>query len=189
MAVITISRQLGSAGDYIADLVASSLSYRLVSKQSIIMEAQRRGTIDARAVNRIGEWKPSLLDRFDRHTSHAIYEMRSILREEASEGSAVILGLCGNIELKERSDILRVRIIADTETRISRIRQENGVDRAQAIGMLKQSDKERSNYAKHFFLIDISNPELYDIVINTSRISSDAAARLIEQIARRFSSH
>lgn len=189
MAVITISRQLGSAGDYIAGLVASSLSYKLVNKQSIIMEARRRGTIDPKTVDRIGEGKPSLLDRFDRNMSHTVYEIRSILRDEASEGNAVIVGRCGNIELKDRSDILRVRIIADTEIRISRISQENGIDRVQAIKMLKQSDRERSNYARHFFFIDHSNPELYDIVINTSRISPDAAARLIGQAARQFSSH
>ena len=52
--------------------------------------------------------------------------------------------------------------------------------------MLKQSDKERSEYVKHFFLVDPSDPELYDIVINTSRILPDAAARLIVQAARRM---
>ena len=184
MAVITISRQLGSSGDYIASLVASMLSYKLVSKQSIIMEAQRRGMIESDAADGVGEGKPPLLERFIRNKSRAVYAMRSILREAAMEGNSVIVGRGGNMELKERSDLLRIRIIADSETRSTRLRQERGVDRSQASRMLKQSDKERLEYVKHFFLVDLSDPGLYDIVINTSRISPDASARLIVQAAR-----
>jgi len=184
MAVITISRQLGSAGDYIASLVASVLSCKLVNKQSIIVEAQRRGMIEPGSADEIGEKKPPLLERFIKHKSQAVYAMRSILREAAIGGNVVIVGRGGNVELKERSDTLNVRIIAHRETRIDRVRQEYEVDKVQAMKMLKQSDKERSEYVKHFFLVDSSDPGLYDIVINTSRISPDAAARLIARAAR-----
>jgi cytidylate kinase len=184
VAVITISRQMGSDGDYIADLLASMLSYNLVNKQSIIMEAHRRGMIDQKTVNGIGEGKPPLLERFIKHKSQAVYAMRSIMREAVSEGNAVVVGRGGNIELKDRADLLKVRIIAPLETRIARTRQESGMDRAQAVKMLKQSDKEQTEYVRHFFLADCSDPELYDIVINTGRISPDAAARLIVQLVR-----
>jgi cytidylate kinase len=184
MAVITISRQLGSAGDYIAGLVASMMSYKLVNKQSIIMEAQRRGLMDTEAANEIGEGRPTLLERFDKNRSRAFYAMRSILREAANEDNAVIVGRGGHVELRDQTDVLNVRIIAHFETRIARIIQENGMERTEAARMLKQSDKERCKYVKHFFLVDCSDPELYDIVINTSKISPDAAARLIVQAAR-----
>ncbi len=186
MAVITISRQLGSAGDYIAGLVASAMSYKLVNKQSLVMEAQRRGEITSEIADEIGEGKPSLLGRFDRNRSQAVYAMRSILRDMASEGNVVIVGRGGHIELKDRTDLLRVRIIADLEIRISRIEREDGVGRTQAIKMLKKSDKERCEYTKHFFLADCSDPEFYDMTINTSRILPEAAARLIQQAARQF---
>ena len=113
--------------------------------------------------------------------------MRSIMREAVIEGNAVVVGRGGHIELKDRVDLLKVRIIAPLDTRIARIRRENGIERTQAIKMLKQSDKERSKYVKHFFLVDCSNPELYDMVINTDRISPDAAARLIVQAMRQIS--
>ena len=184
MAVVTISRQMGSAGDYIANMLASTLSYGLVNKQSIIMEAQGRGVIASEIADGIGEGKPPLLERFIKTRSEAVYAMRSILREAAMEGNAVIVGRGGNMELKERKDVLNVRIIADVEARTARVIQERGLDKGQAAKTLKQSDKERSEYVKHFFLVDPSDPELYDIVINTSRISPDAAARLIVQAAR-----
>ena len=186
MAVITISRQLGSAGDYIASLVASMLSYKLVNKQNIIMAGRKRGTIDPEIANEIGEGKPSLLERFCKNRSRAVYAVRSIMRELADEGNAVILGRGGSVELKNRADVLKIRIISSFEIRIARLRQENEMDRIQAIKTLKRSDKERSEYVKHFFLVDCSDPELYDLVINTDRILPDAAAGLIVQAARQI---
>jgi len=188
MAVITISRQLGSAGDYIANMVASMLSYKLVNKRNILMEAQRYGIIEPGTADEIGEGKPPLLERFIKNKSRAVYAIRTLMQETAIDGNVVILGRGGNVELRKRSDVLKIRIIADFEIRIARIMKENEVDKAQARKMLKKSDKERSEYVKHFFLVDSSNPELYDIVINTTCISPDAAARLIMQAVRQVGS-
>jgi len=185
MAVITISRQLGSAGDYIASSVASMLAYELVNKRNIIIEAQRKGLIDTKTAETVGEGKPPLLERFDRKKSRAVYVVRSILREMGNIGNTVIVGRGGQAELKDYPNVLNVRVIADSETRIARIEQDSKVGRHQAVKMLKQSDKEQAEYVKHFFLMDISDPELYDLVINTSRISPDVAANLIVQAVRR----
>ena len=203
MSVITISRQLGSAGDYIAGMlvevlsykvasdyiagsVASMLSCKLVNKHSIIVEAQRRGMIEFGGTDEVGGGRPPILERFIRDKSRTVYAMRDILREIAADRNAVIVGRGGNMELRNHVDVFNVRIIADLKTRISRIRDENGVGRDQAITLIKQSDKERSKYVKHFFLVDVSDPELYDIVINTSKITPDAAVRLIVQAERQI---
>ena len=139
MAVITISRQLGSAGDYIAGLLTSAMSYKLINKQSLIMEAQRRGVIPPEIADEMGEGRPSILGRFDRSRTKAIYDMRSILKDMASGGNVVVVGRGGQIELKDRTDILRIRIISNFENRISRLEREEGVGRSQAIRMLKES--------------------------------------------------
>ncbi len=184
MAVITISRQLGSAGDYIASSVASMLAYRLVNKRNIIIEAQRSGLIDPEIADSVGEGKPSLLERFDRKKSRAVYTIRSILREMGSAGNAVIVGRGGQAELRDYANVLNVRVIADFEARVARVMQDREIDRARAVKMLKQSDKEQSKYVKHFFLMNVSDSGLYDLVINTSRISPDVAANLIVQAVR-----
>jgi len=188
MAVITISRQLGSGGDYIGNMVASMLSYKIVNKRGILAEAQRRGLVEPGVADEIGDGKPPIPERFMRKKSRAVYAIRSIIQETTLEGNAVILGRGGNVELNKRRDVLKIRIIADSETRIARIMKESEVDKAQAMRMLKRSDKERAGYVKHFFLMDASNPELYDIVINTTSISPDAAVRLIVQAARQTGS-
>lgn len=187
MSVITISRQYGSAGDYVASLVASMLSYKLVNKQSIIMEAQRRGMIERKIAHEIDDGKPTILERFIKHRSRAIYAIRSMIRETAINGNAVIVGRGGNMELRNLTGVVNIRIVADFETRIARVMEEDKINRPQAIKMLKKSDKERYDYVKYFFMVNLSDPNLYDIVINTSRIMPDAAARLIIQTIRSIS--
>lgn len=179
MGTITISRQLGSHGDRIANLLASRLEYQVVDKEAMLMEGQRRGLIDGDIGEDIGEGKPALLDRFDKKKSQAVEAMRVIMRETARKGNAVILGRGGHVELKDVKDVYRIRIIADFETRVARIMGDSGIDRAEAVQRLRKSDRERAEYVKHFFLADGSQPELYDLVINTRRISPDLATRLI----------
>lgn len=181
MKVITISRQMGSEGDHIANLVSSMLDYRLVGRQGIITEAQKRGLITPEITHEVIERRPSFLSKFDEGRTHAVYSIRSIVREVAAKGEVVIVGLGANLELGDHTDTFDVRIIADPEARIARIEQESKLKRAQAIKALQQSDRESAEYVEHFFLFDWSDPQLYDLVINTTRILPDVAARLILQ--------
>ena len=97
----------------------------------------------------------------------------------AAKGQVVIVGLGANLELREHTDTFDVRVIADLKIRIARIEQETKLGRAQAKKALRQGDRESSEYVKHFFLSDWSDPQHYDLVINTTRIPPDVAARMI----------
>jgi len=184
MTVITISRQAGSEGDHIAGIVASMLGYRLVDRGILISEAQRRGLVEPEFAHEICERRPPFLAMFDEKRTRAVYAMRSILREAATKGQIVAVGLGANMELRDYVDVFSVRLIADLETRVARIMRENDVVRERAVKMLKESDRESAEYVKHFFLVDWADPELYDLVINTSKIAPKVAARLIIEAVR-----
>jgi cytidylate kinase len=184
MEVITISRQLGSQGDYIASMIASMMDYRLVDSKSLIAEGRKRGLISAEYASEMREQRPPLFTGFDEKRTKIVYAIRSIMREIATKGKLVIVGLGASLELKKHMDTFNVRIIADAEIRVARIMQENGLSREKSVKMMKQSDRELAEYVKHFFLVDWSDPELYDLVISTNRIAQDLAVRLILQLVR-----
>ena len=179
MNVITISREMGSEGDHIAGLVASMFGYKLVDRQAVIKEAQKRGLIAPKIAQEVIERRPPFLAKFDERRTSAIYSLRSLLREMAAKGEVVIVGLGANLELKEHIETFDVRVVADLEVRIARIEHESKLSREQAKKALKQGDRESAEYVNHFFLSDWSDPEHYDLVINTTRIPADVAARLI----------
>jgi cytidylate kinase-like protein/BON domain-containing protein len=87
--------------------------------------------------------------------------------------------------------VLRVRIMAPFEQRVrSWIRRtaeltgETPNQRA-ATDFVRRDDNDRSGRMKYLYEVDISDPMLYDVVINTEKLSHDAAAEVIEGLARR----
>ena len=186
MDVITISREMGSEGDHVASLVSSTLHYRLVDRQAIITEARKRGLITPEIAYEVIGRRPPFLAKFDEKRTKAVYSIRSMVREIAAKGKVVFIGLGANLEVKDHTETFDVRLIADLETRIARVEQEDKLNRGPAVKALKQGDRESAEYVKHFFLSDWSDPQLYDLVINTTRIPSDVAARMIAQAARYF---
>jgi len=184
MAIITISRQLGSGGDHVASLVASMLGYRLINKQSLLREAQSQGMIDAETASSIGEGKPSFLEHFDEKRIRAFYAIRSIMKELADKDNLVIVGRGGHVELKDYTSMIRIRIIADQKTRLANIMEEEKASKSQVKKLIKENDKQQSEYIKHFFLVKHSDEKLYDLIINTSRISYSVSAGIILQASR-----
>jgi len=181
MDVITMSRQMGSEGDHIASLVSSMLDYRLVDRQAVIIEAQKRGLMTPEIAHEVIERRPPFLAKFDERRIKAVYSIRSMVREIAAKGEVVFIGLGANLELKDHTETFDVRLIADLETRIARMEQESKLNRGRAVKALKQGDRESAEYVRHFFLSDWSDPQLYDFVINTTKIPPDVAARSILQ--------
>ena len=105
--------------------------------------------------------------------------IRSVIEEEAEAGSAVIVSHAASLALGARSDVLRVLITASTPTREERLASTLGVDSKEAARTLKRSDSGRADYIKRFYGVAEELPTHYDLVINTDKLSPDAAAALI----------
>jgi cytidylate kinase len=132
----------------------------------------------------IGEGKPGFLEHFDEKKIRAFYAIRTIMKELADEDNLVIVGRGAHHELKNYTSIIKVRIIADKETRIKNLMDEKGLDEGEAKKLIKQNDKQQSEYIKYFFFAKHSDEEHYDLIINSSRISHSACAGVIIQVAR-----
>ncbi len=82
---------------------------------------------------------------------------------------------------------LHVRVMAPVETRIRRVAERQNIPLKCAQEQVKTSDRYRRNYLMRFYHVRWDDPELYDLVINTERISPLTAAVLISQAL--FSAH
>ena len=97
MNVITISREMGSEGDHIASLVSSMLDYRLVDRQTIITESQKRGLMTPESAHEVIERRPPFLLEVDEGRTCAVDWVPSIVREMAAEGEVVIVRSGANL--------------------------------------------------------------------------------------------
>src|SRR5512141_392121 len=109
MAVITISRESGSGGGRIAQLVAASLGYHLVDDRIMRNLLEQYGMVD---FDEVYNAAPGLQARFVERRQEVTEMLNRILMAVAHHGNAVILGRGGFAALREVADVLNVRVQA-----------------------------------------------------------------------------
>ena len=118
--------------------------------------------------------------------SDALYlqTMTALIRELAATGSIVILGRGSQMILVDMPRALHVLCIAPAKLRHQRLadREEIGMD--EAAKRVAESDRARAAFYRKFWKVDVESPCLYDLTIDTSRLSYDIAAQLVAAAAR-----
>jgi cytidylate kinase len=105
--------------------------------------------------------------------------IRSVIEETASAGGVMIVAHAASLALADREDVLRVLITASPEVRCERFAASLGLDAEEAKRALDRSDAGRADYIKRFYGVGAERPTLYDLVVNTDRLSPQESADLI----------
>lgn len=209
--VITISRQVGTAGEEVARAVAERFGFRYVDYQ-IVQAAAREAGVMPETVSE-AERTPSLLRRLlesmartpsaplagwtdpvplvvsPLYTS-ADYRalIESVIRDLAETGDAVLVGHVAQIVLSGRSDTLNVFITGSPAFRTRRVVAGMGVDEKSALKTIERTDSERQEFFQRFYNTNWLAPWVYDLCISTDHIAPAQAAELVELAARRSGS-
>jgi CMP/dCMP kinase len=178
VAVITISRQLGSMGCEVAQAVAAHLGYSIAWRE-VINEAARRAGVPGIALHAIDElgllgYKPTMEEQKAYHEA-----LGQVMNELADRGDIVIVGRAGQAILQHRPDVFHIRVIAPITVRIQRLTKEQSISPQAAEAQIGASDRSRRTFLKRFYQVEWDNPDLYDLLINTGRVSVQTAAELV----------
>ena len=178
MTAITISRKLGSLGNQTAKRIGEELGYRVISRTIINEAAGRSGEAEV-ALADIDELK--LLDLRPSYRARRAYHeaVKQLIEEFAEEGEVILVGRAGQVLLRGRPDVLHVRMTAPRALRIERVAAAQGISMAAAQARIENSDKHRRDYLRRNYRIDWDDPDLYDLIINTARVSLAAATAMI----------
>lgn len=187
MAVVTISRQMGSMGFEIGNLVADSLGYRIVWRELINEAALRAGAPDV-ALAVIDELGLLGVTPTAKKSDAYLQAVNAVVLELAGKGNVVLIGRAGQRILADFPGTLHVRLIAPLDQRVQRVAQQQNIPPEAARAQIEASDQHRRQYLKRFYHADWEDPSLYDLVINTGRISCEAACELICLAARTIDS-
>ena len=96
-------------------------------------------------------------------------------------GHVIVVGRCGNILAKDLPNTVHVRFVGSFEKRVRFLAESRSWSDKEAASYVKREDAERRRYAKeNFSVADLDDPGLYDLVINTDRLSDDSVARMVE---------
>lgn len=180
MAIITISRQMGSGGIPIVQQVAEELGYSLIDGDAIKEVASNYDLTDE-ALQQIDEKPPAFVEKIDRQIELNMNRIQLIVLEKALEGNVVIYGRGGQDLLPDITSVFRVRVIAPFEERVERWAEREWIDPDLARSLVRKSDQQRAGFIKYYFDREWDNPMEYDMVINTTRVSNETAIKLIKE--------
>lgn len=190
MAIITISHQLGAGGADIGMALAPRLGYRYVD-QELIQDAVHRYGLAEDKLAHLDESKPTIFERFDAETRHYITILQTTLLEFAETDNSILMGRGGQWLLRGIPHVLRVRVIAPFEYRVKQwikrtaeMTGESPNHRA-AADFVRRDDAEKAGRMRYLYEVDIGDPALYDVVINTEKLPYEAAVEMIERVVRR----
>jgi cytidylate kinase len=177
MSVITISRDFGSEGDYIAEKIAQTLGYHFVDKGFFTTVLGEYGLVefDNEYDVRPGFWKKFNAQRYDRR-DEVVDMLNQVVRAVAQHGNAVILGRSGFEVLRGFADIVHARLQAPLPVRITRVMAELKIPFEQAEEVVKENDKVHMAFVDEYYKIPWDAAHAFDLVINTGKISPDLAA-------------
>jgi len=106
-----------------------------------------------------------------------------VIHELAADGGIVIVGRGGQVVLHDDPRVLHVRVVSALDVRINRICSFRGISVEAAKAQIETSDRTRKNYLRRAYQVDWDSPALYDLVLNTGRMSLSTAAEIICQAA------
>lgn len=181
MAVLTISRELGSGGRTVARKAAEILGYRFADKKLLGEILGEYGLVEFPA-----EYEASrgFWDYFDAR-GEAMVEMlnRAILAVAATD-EVVVLGRGCFALLRGFEDVVNARIQAPFGERSRRIAAREGLkDAERAEDLVRKADKTRRSFVEQAYGLRWNDSELFDLVIDTAKVDSETAASwLVEAV-------
>ncbi|NLB20072.1 MAG: cytidylate kinase-like family protein [Clostridium sp.] len=180
MLLITISRQTGSQGNEIAELLSKKLDIPIITRAWALKE-----------------WLPEIANKHELHmlTESPSYYLNTStdgitfaqyledkLIDYVSDQSAIIMGMGSQIILSNNPSALHVKIMASFDVRRKRIMKSHHLLEEDAERIIEITDRKHRRYINTIFKKDWSDPLLYHLTMNTDSLSIEQSASMLSYL-------
>jgi cytidylate kinase len=199
--IVTISRQAASRGEQVAQVVAQRLGVPLVDPETVHRAAvridlQKENLADPQRAERLGERLAHLavllaaeppedigwvLTPVPSSMEDAGYRraVESMLRALSESGNVVIAGFPAQVLLAKAPRAVHALVVAPLPLRVQRMVLREDLPFRTAERVLRDADRDRTEFYRRLYNVAWDDPTLYDSVLNTARLGVDQAARVI----------
>jgi cytidylate kinase len=181
MSIITINRGSYSRGKEVAEKLAAALGYDCVSRD-ILLDASDEFNIPEIKLVRALHDPVSVFDRFQHGKERFISYLSSALLHKATDDNVVYHGLAGQFFLRNIPHVLKVRIIADMDTRVAEEMRRESIPEETARYILQKDDDERRKWGLQVYGMDPWDSRLYDIVLCIGKLTVDDAVEILSEM-------
>jgi cytidylate kinase len=185
MPVVALTQGMGSLAQDIAEQLARDLNLSTLQHEVAEHVAQKMH-VSKSLISRIRAGKAGPIERL-RTDSHevAVYTAEDVL-EAAARGNVVIRGWGATQLLRPVPHIPCVRIMRPFEKRVEWLMKELDTDdRELAEKEIRRSDHANATRMHDQFGVHWGDPVLFDLVLNTDRLSVDTCVQLIKDLLKR----
>lgn len=183
MPVIALTQEMGS--------LAKDVSMRLaevagldVMRNEVVDNVAERMQVAPSLIRRLREGKAGLVERLKTDRQQvALYSAEEVFAQ-AERGNVVLRGWGATCLLRPVQHVLRVRVTRPLALRVEWLMDSLGTDdRDAAEAEVRRSDAAHAARMNAQFGVTWGDPLLYDLVLNTERISVDSCVAQIRQLA------
>ena len=180
MPVIAMTREMGSGGREIAEAVATKLGLTMVLHELVEHDLAEHMHVRESAIHNLLEGGATLRERWQIGSKRlARYTAEEVL-ELAARGNVLIRGWGACVVLRDAPQVARIRVCAPLEMRERAVMGRSGLsDLAAARREIERNDAAHKRVLQVAYGVDREDPRLYDLVLNTARVSVETGARLI----------
>jgi cytidylate kinase len=183
MYFITISEMIGTNGEKTARKVAEELKYTFFGEEELFEAASEMGFLSD--IKKLDEKAPALLERFFSEKPKIYLDrLQSVIYEVAKNGNAIFFGRGGQFLLQSFDCAFHILVTGSMEKRIQRVMDEKQVGREVAEKIINRSDHDKRAFVRFAYDEDWLNCRLYDLILNTDKLSIDSAVKMIVDAAK-----
>lgn len=189
--VITISRQYGSGGRFVARKLAERLGIPFYDNELITMAAKESGYSENMFENAEKISTHSLLYSLSIYgaaggvyglpLSDKVFLVQSdIIKKCADSGPCVIVGRCSDYVLKDYDNVLSFFLHSDIDSRAQRVEKFYDVKAKNLKDEIYKRDKKRATYYNYYTTHRWGDIENYNLSINVDSLGIDGCVDLLE---------
>ena len=185
--IISVGREFGSGGRYIAEQLSKRFDIPLYDRHLITEIAEKTGMTEEQ-VNKYNEApKIKILSRtvngYSNSIEDNIAEMQfDIIDKKAKDGeSFVVVGRCSETKLKEYPALVSLFVLGDMDKKIKRVMEIYELNEEDAKKFITKKDKKRKRYHNYHCQGKWGDSRLYDISVNSSKLGVDKTVDFIEE--------
>lgn len=180
MSIVAMSETVGSGGTDIGRALATALGWEFADREIITKAAESFGE-GVGELRHAMEEKPTLWDRFRESQQRYATYVEAIVLEMAARDNVVLVGRASTVILRDVRHALRVRVIAPERVRAERIEEQQGLTSEAALEYVRHGDYDLATRVRFLYHLDWEAPLLYDVVLNTERLSVARAVSVLRE--------
>jgi len=178
MAIVTISRQIGSGGDEIAARLAKELGFTLVD-QGLLVPLMLEHGLSRADFEELDEERVRRGEQARDEGRVHVDLLQTLIANLAAEKDLVVLGMGGQFIFCGFPGALHIRVMAGAKERVKRLMEEGCMDEQSAVTLVQENDEARRAFIQDHYGEDWDASANYDLILNTDRLSLEAAAQIV----------